>query len=151
MKRYLLLLLMVSLLASCEKNKVSKIPHISLMSFTPNDSMVVNIDTALVIFKFTDGNADIGNDTVSAIWIKDSRYDSAGFQKYSFPNIDATIEDPKKGLTGTVYFFPDPQPVPRGDSIHLATGDTLHYEFYITDRARNESNHLITHHLIIRP
>lgn len=151
MKKYVFVILLAYIgFASCEKNTVSKIPHISLVSFTPSDSMTVNIDTAFIVFNFTDGNADIGNDTNSSIWIKDSRDNSGGFRRYDFPEIDGTIEDPKKGLTGTCYFLPDPQPVLRLDSLHIANGDTMHYEFYITDRERNESNHIITHQIIIK-
>ncbi len=152
MKSGLIVLISCGLLFSaCQKNTVSKIPHISLVAFIPSDSMIVNIDTAFVDFKFTDGDGDIGSsDDASVIHIKDSRYDT-GYAIYKFPNIDQSIEDPKKGLVGEVWFIPDPPPVPRDDSNHTLHGDTLTYEFYITDRAHNESNHIITHPLIIRP
>ena len=149
--RPLILLFVLSLgFLSCQKNTVSKIPNISLIKFAP-DSMRVNIDTTYIAFSITDGDADLGNDTVSVIYLRDSRFDSAGFVKTQFPIIDGSVEDPKKGLQGTCVFFPVPQPVPRLDSLHVATGDTLFYEFYITDRANHESNHITTHTLIIRP
>jgi len=113
--------------------------------------MHANIDTTYIEFSLVDGDADIGNDTVSVIHIKDSRYDTAGFVKMAFPNIDGSVEDPKKGLEGKCVVFPFPQPVPRLDSVHLISGDTLTYEFYITDRANHESNHITTHQLIVRP
>ena len=122
---------------------VSKIPHISLVGFLPADSMLANIDTVLLEFKFTDGDGDIGNDTISVIHVKDIRTDSTGIAKFSFPDIDGSIEDPKKGLTGVCVFSPG-MPHPRFDSVHMLNGDTLYYEVYITDRANNESNHIIT-------
>jgi hypothetical protein len=149
--RHLVPLLFIALLlGSCSSNNVSKIPHISLIAFVP-DSMVVNIDTTFIEFSLTDGDGDIGNSPTSQIWLKDSRFDSAGFVATPFPAIDQSIEDPKKGLQGTCLFYPLPQPVPRLDSNHFNNGDTLTYEFYITDRANNSSNHIITHPLIIRP
>lgn len=113
--------------------------------------MKVNIDTTYLYFGLQDGDADLGNDDASQIFLKDSRFDSLGFIKTPFPIIDKSIEDPTKGLEGTCLFFPFPQPTPRLDSVHFNTGDTLHYEFYITDRAGHESNHITTHDLIIRP
>ena len=136
---------------SCEKNMVSKIPHISLTALVP-DSMRVGYDTAYIVFKFTDGDADLGNDTSSSVYIKDLRFDTAGFRRYNFPVIDATIEDPKKGLSGTGYvLLPDSLTKPRPDTLHLLHGDTIAYEMYITDRARNQSNHIFTPSIIIRP
>ena len=144
------LLFLAIAFVACDKNTVSKIPHISLIAFAPRDSMIANIDTCKIEFSLVDGDGDIGNDTVSVIHLKDSRYESAGFVKTPFPAIDPSIEDPKKGLQGTCLFSPVPPPVPR-DSIHAVTGDTLSYELYITDRAGHESNHIITHSFIVRP
>ena len=150
-----ILLVSVFFLA-CDKNTVSKIPHIGLIAFQPNDSMTVTVDTAIIEFSIVDGDGDIGyanpspGDT-SEIYFKDSRFDSLGYVANPFPAIDVTIEDPKKGLQGTCIFYPIPQPVPRGDSLHTATGDTLFYEFYIVDRAKHQSNHIVTHSFIVRP
>jgi len=113
--------------------------------------MKANFDTCFFEFGITDGDGDIGNDTTSMIYLKDSRYDTAGFVAIPFPQIDQSIEDPKKGLQATCWFYPYPLPTPRPDSLHSTLGDTLTYEFYIKDRAGHESNHITTHPLIIRP
>ena len=150
--RAIALLLFASVFfASCDKSAVSKIPHIALIAFFPSDSTIkVNVDTTYIEFSLTDGDGDIGNDTVSVIYLQDSRFISSGYTKVQFPAIDGSIEDPKKGLTGTCVFYPLPQPVPRSDSSHLG-GDTLSYELYITDRANHASNHITTHPLYIVP
>ena len=152
MKRYVLILLLFAVLFdACSKNNLSKIPHISLVALVPQDSFIINVDTAFyMVFKFTDGDGDLSNDTNSGVYIKDSRFPALGFTKNLFPTIDAAIENPKNGLSGTCYFFPLPQPAPRGDSIHQLEGDTLAYEFYITDRAGNQSNHIITSSYVVR-
>src|SRR4051812_35726975 len=98
--RYLFYFLFASVVfAACTKtNDVSKIPQISLMYFGP-DSMIINIDTPMLQFSLTDGDADLGNDPngdLRDIYIKDFRYDT-GFVGYFFPSIDVSIEDPKKG------------------------------------------------------
>ena len=152
MVRYTALILLAGILfIGCTKNTVSKIPQISLITFMPLDTMTVNIDTVYLYFNLTDGDGDIGNDTTSGIFYEDSRFVSGGFQRADFPAIYPTAEDPNKGLQGTVLFYPIPQPVPRSDSLHMAVGDTMSYEFYVTDRAGHASNHIITHKLIIYP
>jgi hypothetical protein len=146
----LLLLLTIAGLAACEKNTVSKVPQISGIAAGP-DSIHANTDTTFIEFSFVDGDADIGNDPASAIYVKDSRYDT-GFLRYDFPQIADGVEDPKKGLTGKCIFLPYiPSPIPRTDSPWNKLGDTLVYEYYITDRAHHQSNHLTTQRLYIFP
>ena len=157
MKRYVaqtrlvvLFLLAAVLFAACEKNNASKIPHIGLTGFIPDNEMRVIVDTCTIWFTIVDGDGDLGNDSVSGIYLKDSRYESAGFVKTPFPSIDPTIEDPKKGLEGNCSFSPVPQPEPRLDSIHMTIGDTITYEMYIMDRGHHESNHITLHPIIVK-
>ena len=140
------------LLAACQKDSgVSKIPHISLLAFAPDSAMTVNVDTCFFYFSLVDGDADIGDDSVSQIYLQDSRFTDLGFIKTPFPEIDIAIEDAKKGIEGKCLFIPFPQPTPRTDSLHAATGrDTLTYELYMKDRAGNESNHIVTHSFVIK-
>jgi hypothetical protein len=145
------LLILAFIIPSCQKNTVSKIPQIGLITVYPDTAMKVNIDTCYMEFSLVDGDADLGysnsagpGDTISSIYLKDSRYESVGFVRVPFPGIDVSIEDPKKGIEGKCLFYPLPQPVPR-DSAHAASGDTLYYQFYIKDRAGNMSNVVTTH------
>ena len=138
------------LLAACEKNNMSKIPQISLVEAGP-DSVKVNLDTAYIVFNYADGDADLGNSSTSAVFVKDLRYDT-GYVQYEFPYIVPSQEDPKKGLTGTgAVLLLQPPLTPRSDSMHMVHGDTTHFEMYITDRAGNASNHITTQDIIIRP
>ena len=151
-KWYFILFLSLAVFTACQKNTVSKIPHISLIGVSAGDSIVGTQDTVVIGFNFTDGDGDIGVDTTSQIYVNDIRYNATPvLMKYNFPSIDGSIEDPKKGLTGNCYFFINPLPAPRLDSTHAVKGDTVTYEFYITDRAGNASNHITTHPIIIRP
>ncbi len=150
-------LLLALILPACQKNTVSKIPRIDLIALIPDTAIKVNVDTIMIEFSLVDGDGDIGygttrttSDTISRIYLKDSRFESAGYVPIEFPTIDLTIEDPKKGLEGKCWFYPIPQPVPR-DSLHGVTGDTLYYQFYIMDRAGNMSNILTTHAFRIDP
>ncbi|NCX94992.1 MAG: hypothetical protein EBX41_01035 [Chitinophagia bacterium] len=142
--------LLITAFVGCEKNNLSEVPVIYLTDYAPKGVFKLNKDTAYYVFNFTDGDADIlSNDTFSAIYISDSRFDS--FIRYDFPYIDDAIRDPKKGFKGTCLFYITPSPVPRPDSLHIATGDTLQYEFYITDKAGHQSNHIITNPVILKP
>lgn len=135
--------------SACEKNSASKVPNITLMG--ANQFIKTNVDTMAIQFKIIDGDADLGNDTLSGVYWKDSRFDSIGFTRADFPYIEPGAEDPKKGLEAICTFFPVPQPTPRFDSIHVLFGDTMNYEVYVQDRAGNKSNHIITPTIIITP
>lgn len=149
----ILLLLAVLLLSSCEKNEVSKIPQIGFLQFSPS-IIQAGRDTAFMQFSIRDGDADLGV-TPGAnkydIYIKDLRFDSAGFVGYLFPGIDPGILDPEKGITGTCTFLFIPQLLyPRTDSPVHYRFDTARFEVYITDRAGNNSNRIITDPLVMK-
>ncbi|MCD6011991.1 MAG: hypothetical protein K0Q79_1853 [Flavipsychrobacter sp.] len=151
--RYIALSSLAAMLfASCQKNTMSKIPYISLIRFEPQTVMKANVDTCFFYFSLVDGDADIAGpgDSISQIYLIDSR-DTTVIMKTPFPDIDVSIEDPKKGISGECVYFPDPRPVPRPDSLHTATGDTLYYILYIKDRAGNKSNEIVTPTFIIKP
>ncbi len=152
-RNVILLLLAVLLFSSCEKNEVSKIPQIVFLQFSPS-IIKAGRDTAFMQFSVRDGDADLGV-TPGAnkydIYIKDMRFDSANFVGYLFPGIDPGILDPAKGITGTCTFLFIPQLLyPRTDSPWHYKFDTARFEVYITDRAGNSSNRIVTDPLVMQ-
>jgi|GEM_PF-886087 len=155
----ILLLLCLTLLAACDnKNSGSKIPRIALLAFGPDSVYLtpgVQDTVAALEFSLADADGDIGVDSsTSAIFIMDSRFDSIGYVKFPFPaSLTASIEDPKKGLTGTcIYAFAGDQALSlRSDSLHQAAGDTANFYLFITDRAGHHSDTIVTPRLIMRP
>ena len=152
------LLLVASVFSSCGKKTVSKVPIVGLIYFGPQtplpqapNSVRANHDTCTLEFSLSDGDADLGviQPGQRDIYIKDFRYDT-GFVGYLFPSdLDFSIEDPKKGLTGTcIFYFPPFLLTPRIDSLH-PTSDTTHMAFYIVDRAGNHSDTVNTGNIIM--
>ncbi len=161
--KVLILGLLLGAVVSCQKNNVSVVPYITTEYFGLNygsgpDTPIImhmSADTLFFQFSFSDGDGDLGNDTTKQMWdiyIKDFRYDT-GFVGYLFPEIDKSIEDPKKGLKGlcTFLFYSPNILTVRVDSVHSFVGDTTHFEVYIMDRAGHKSNHVITPQLIMVP
>lgn len=152
-RNLILLLLAVLLFSSCEKNEVSKIPQIVFLQLSPS-IIKAGRDTAFMQFSVRDGDADLGV-TAGAnkydIYIKDMRFDSAGFVGYLFPGIDPGILDPTRGITGTCTFLFTPRLLYiRNDSAVHAKFDTTRFEVYIMDRAGNPSNHIVTDPLVMQ-
>ena len=155
MKRYIAAVVIIMLaFTACQKNTVSKIPKIRFQNMYP-DSVIAGsgLDTVSITFFLTDGDADLGNDPTGTkydIYVRDSRVDT--FQGLFFPTISPDAEDATKGIQGYCTFQElGAFLLPRTDSIHTHFGDTLHYEFYIVDRAQHESNHITTPDIYILP
>ena len=134
---------------------LSPIPFIDSVYFGPDSVRAAVIeDTAILIFNFTDGDADLGNDPNGAnydVFLKDTK-DTARHLEFFFPNIPNELRDPDYGMKGTCQILlPSAFLPPRPDSLHMTTGDTVTFEYYIKDQAGHESNHLTTGRLLIRP
>lgn len=151
--RYIVFLLLgATMFTSCAKNEMSNIPQITFLSIDP-DLSVSKPDTAALVFSIDDGDADLGNSASSGkfdIYMKDLRFDSAGYVGYFFPAINTAALDPKKGVTARcTYFFYNYMLAPRTDSMHSKGFDTTRFDIYIMDKAGHQSNHIITDYLVI--
>ncbi len=146
--RVLSFILLLTMVAACRREGQSNTPVIKLIASTPE--LKVNKDTMYIQFTVEDADADAATDSLSYIYIKDTRFDSLGFIPNPFPNIDASLVNPDRGIKATVLFSPLPAPVPRLDTIHLTFGDTVIYEMYVRDKAGHESNHLTLPQVILK-
>jgi hypothetical protein len=142
--RYIVFALVLGFaLSSCEKNKVSKIPNITLENFGP--LLIQNRDTLFLQFSLKDGDADIGtNRNEGEIFIKDARFPD--FAPDYFPLIEMEIEDPDKGIFGScIYMFTPDKLNPRTPSVP----DTTYFLLYIKDRAGHHSDTIMTPQVVI--
>jgi hypothetical protein len=140
------------LYTSCEPfEKVSEVPEIHFKSYTTYlmDTLDVTIKVGDLVFSFQDGNADFGlmstpsnpDDTVNLFLDPFSKQngtyepidaDTYG-RKYAIYNNERLIRTGQnKTIRGEIkvqiYYLLDPP------------YDTIRYDFYIVDRAGNESN-----------
>lgn len=143
-------LLSGGLLSCNKKNKASDIPKITFVGMSGDSVNSGGNQIIAVKFTFADGDADLGVSPSSGnfdIYTTDSRDTSK--INYYFPKGLAETVDPTQGITGdctinleAAFMLLRPS---RPDQ------DTVRYEFYIKDKAGNESNRFTTPDIIIVP
>jgi hypothetical protein len=135
--------------ASCKKKSTSNVPQLSFIKLTPDTTQQgAAFDTIAIMFNITDNIANLAS---GYIYYQDSRFDT-GYTQDILPSVSISGVDPSTSVSGIcTYYMLSANILVRPDSIHQKFGDTLHYEFYITDQAGNTSNHFTTSNLYIRP
>lgn len=137
---------------SCRKEQsFSPVPYIEFKGSNPDTIKAgASEDTLFISFRFTDGDADLGNDPSSGnydIFLTDERDNT--LYTYFFPALSDQVRIPEKGMEGNVTFYlsaafmilrPDRQ-----------DGDTVTYSLYIKDRAGNQSNTIKTNPVYLIP
>ena len=127
-------------------------PEIEFISFSKS-TLVQGFfnDTTVVVFSFTDGDGDLGSDTVQNVFIEDNR---TGFEvEFTIPTIPS--QGNNNGISGEISIeiysdcciLPD-NPFPCQPSTTFPT-DTLTYDIYIIDQAGNQSNTITTSPLVL--
>ena len=98
-----------------------------------------------IFIEFEDGDGNIGFGTEN-LFLKDSR--DTVFVPFEIPAIDERYE-PENGLKGIIQVdYESAFLLLRSDSAH-AERDTLFWEIYMKDEAKNESNRILTDYLIL--
>jgi len=116
-------------------------------------------DTIWVTIGFTDGDGDIGLEetTDKQLTIIDTHFNSItedNIKQISVPFVPE--QGAGNGISGTISIatfpnccvYPSPGPSPCTPSTQYPT-DSLVYEIFMTDRAGNESNHILTDPIIL--
>lgn len=158
MKVWFPLLLCAALICgvyACKKSNNSPIPAIELISLSPDTVKAGSFrDTVFLTFSFSDGDGDLGNNAIGEydVFLRDSRDSGIELARYPFPEIPEDAVDPVDGLRGTgAIAILGSTLSPRPDTVHLFRGDTLTYQMWIVDRAKNMSNVITTPPIYIRP
>ena len=145
MRFTLLIILSVFLFTACKKDKYTTVPQISFKSFNPDQGSNYsdNSNEPIMVLEITDAEGDLGfiagSDTAK-IYIKNlftNKEDSMFFPDLSTAgksNFKATIELGLLNVLGG-------RNLPTNQRPYM---DTLHFEVYVTDFAKNKSNVIVT-------
>ena len=146
--RYIVLLLTFFVLLQTSCNKETKYSNIPKLTYRGMDRFQIKAgDTGMVriFIEFEDGDGNIGFGTEN-LFLKDSR--DTVFVPFEIPAIDERYE-PENGLKGIIQVdYESAFLLLRSDSAH-AERDTLFWEIYMKDEAKNESNRILTDYLIL--
>jgi len=141
--RIILITVFSAFLMSCNKDTYTSAPTITYLSITPNTWYSDNpsINGPLLKFQLTDLEGDFGfqDTSVSYVYIRNVADSLSPFDSIPFPPID--IAD-KKNLNVEVSvdlgnILPPASPV-------RPNTDTLYFEAFVRDFAKNKSNVIVT-------
>jgi hypothetical protein len=155
--KYIFLLLIfacIQYLSCINAPDYSDTPEIEFVSFSnlSMDQSPLNSDTTVLSISFTDGDGDIGFEmgaTGENIFIIDNRTDEI-FDRFRAPAIPP--QGANNGVSGeinmvllnTCCIFPPQDSIPNCESPDQYPSNELSFTVYITDRAGNESNKIVT-------
>lgn len=152
----LAILLVSALVWGCNKEAADPIPEIRFIKQNVNMVADSGIGEELILFEFAfeDGDADIGpiegknpNFPSQNVVFTDNR--NLSQYKFDFPEIPAKVVQ-RDGVEGTFQLlFPPSVIIARNDSVHEFT-DTLTFDVYVEDAAKNISNTVTTGQIVIK-
>jgi len=160
--KYTIFLSLLFILACTKPPDYSDVPEIQFVNFSKSTLLQgfgANNDFTYLTISFTDGDGDLGGDTVSTVYFDDLRTPGYDFLEFGAPLIPE--QGTGNGISGemivtlptTCCIHPDPLFSSDGCNAPFEqTGvlrDTVIYEVYILDRAGNKSNVIRTDPLIL--
>ena len=140
----------------------SDVPAIEFVGFSKNvlkQGFDTDDDFTYMTISFTDGDGDLGGDTISTLFFNDLRIDGPSFVEFGAPLVPE--QGTGNGISGEfIIEFPttccihfDPDLASFGCNLDFNNlgvfRDTVIYEVYILDRAGNKSNVITTTPLIL--
>jgi len=149
---FLTLILIISLF-SCEKNKYPDEPQIEFISQSKDLMKQNGMDSMLIIIGYTDGDGDIGSDSIDNIFLKDKRNEQI-IATYRFPNDQ--VSNPgnyRKGELQLIVYsgcciYSNPNVADCTPNTNQPT-DTMRYIIEIKDRSGKMSNRIESEDLIL--
>ena len=142
--RYILILGAIVLgFLSCKKDKFNTVPQITFKNISPDTWLTTNLDqnqSPVITFKLTDAEGDFGfnnNIDTSYIYVKNISVAPFKLDSMKFPeliglnraNLNVDVEVKIRSVLASTYS--------GGPRPHV---DTLRFEVYVKDFAKNKSN-----------
>lgn len=161
-KKYLpLTFLLILVLASCRKvEQLPAVPHIDFTSFTIFDTTDIlgnHTKAGRLKFKFEDGDGDLGLKTPAADATDSTNLFLTLYRKKAGTMVESTGLDPL--LPYSAYRIPYMERLGQNKILKgtisvifmyqmYTTADTIKYDFFIEDRALNQSNVVSTSEIV---
>ena len=129
------------LFSACNKDKFTTEPQITFKSLQPNFSTnnTARGNPPKVVFEVRDGNGDLDTDTAK-IHIKNTFTNKS--DSFNFPDLKPILgKDFRSDVTVNLFDVlggRNPNGVPKPFT------DTIAFEIFVTDKARNKSNVIVT-------
>ncbi len=143
MRTTFLLLMMLLVFSACKKDKFTTAPQISYKSVNPN-AVSINIGSVIpeITFSITDAEGDLGMKAgfdTSFIYIKSLLKGKS--DSLPFPSLGTSAKSNFKGeVSVSIAKVLECMSLPSGN-LHT---DTLYFEIYVKDFAKNKSNIITT-------
>ncbi len=145
MKQFWIVLIAITTLASCGKGDEAPrpVPVIKFVSVSPA-TVTQYADSLTFTIEYTDGDGDLGSNDpdVKNLFLTDSRN---GVQ-YEFRVKQLAPNNSNIAITGNLTVVLDQVGI-----IGMGAAETATYSIYVTDRAGNVSNTVITSEVTIQP
>jgi hypothetical protein len=155
--RYILIIAVLGLgFLGCKKDKFNTVPQITFKKISPDTWFTTNLDPTqgpILTFKLTDAEGDFGfnnNQDTSYVYVKNITVPPYKLDSLKFPvltgfnrsNLQVDVEVNIRSVLASSYSSGRPLPYV----------DTLQFEVYVKDFAKNKSNVIIAEPLYyIRP
>jgi hypothetical protein len=140
-----LLLTLIIFGISCKKNKYPDEPVLEFKSQSKSFMKQNGQDSMLIILNYTDGDGDIGSDSIDNIFLLDKRTENV-LATYRFPNDNNSTGNYRKGELQLIVYsgcciyndstFTSCQPNPNQNL------DTMRYLIQVKDRSGKMSNRI---------
>ncbi len=142
MRYSLLLTIAILFFTACKKDKFTTAPQIKYKSITPRYVVGgLGVPDPILTINITDAEGDIGNTGADIAYIYMKNLLTNDFDSLPFPDLSAAAKsnfDADVDITTTKVFKCNVLP---GNPVHT---DTLYFEVYVKDVAKNKSNVIIT-------
>jgi hypothetical protein len=138
---------------SCKKNNYPDEPVLEFKSQSKNTMKQNGQDSMILVFNYTDGDGDVGNDSIDNIFLLDKRTEQI-LASYRFPNdTDTEVGEYRKGELQLIVY--------SGCCIYNDTSfatctanpnqslDTMRYIIEVKDRSGKMSNRIESEDLIL--
>lgn len=137
MRLIILILIIVFAFSACEKDKFTTAPQISFKKFQPNqgNNLGSTANQPYLVFEITDSEGDLDVDS-SKIYIRNTLTNK--MDSFNFPALGSTaVKNFKGDVQVGLFSVMGGRDLPSTQRPYV---DTIGFEVYVTDLAKNKSN-----------